>query len=255
MKDSTVSLTGIHHRFISSSAKVRRILPLVLAVVLLGACATSPSGRSPVSDVYSEVDMRLRLATASSITNPCSGEECALNAEFDRQVQQLGARLAQSAFDNYPDLAKRVDHFEFVVAEKDELGSASNASGTIVVFRGEQKRHPDEKALALLLAREMGHVIGRHHDENAAPRVVLTIITTILFPAANIVRASTPTSLIGSKLILASKKPGQVREADSIAAKLLEGVEWNKRDVVNAPDAPSQIFADDIWLKPSPTLL
>jgi len=244
--------------FISGGASACQILPLMLVAALLGACATSPQGRSqittpaPVGDAYSEVDMRLQLATTRSVTNPCSGEECALNAEFDRQVQQLGARLAQSAFDTYPELAERINRFEFVIAEKDEVGSASNASGTIVIYRGVQKSHPDEKALTLLLAREMGHVVGRHHDENAASRVMLTVLSAVLFPAANIVRASTPTSLIGSKLILASMKPGQQREADAIAAKLLER---SKRDVVNAPDSSTKIYADDIWLKPSPTLM
>ena len=247
------------HSF-SSSIGVRDILPLVIAVALLGACSTSPHGRSqlttpaPVTDMYSEVDMRLELVTSTSI-KPCSEEECSSNEDFDRQVQQMGARLAQSAFDNYPDLAERVSRFEFVIAEKEEFGSTSNASGTIVIFRGVQKRHLDEEAMALLLAREMGHVIGRHHAENAAPRIMLSILTAVLFPALNILRASTPTSFIGSKLILKSLKPGQLREADNIALKLLGSQEWTNRSVIGGVDSSNKIEVADAWSKPSPSLM
>jgi predicted Zn-dependent protease len=253
-------LTDIFHHFFSSGTGVRH-LPLVFVVMLLGACSTSPQGRSRITTptlvgkVYSAVDMHIQLASTISVTNPCSGEECSLNDDFDRQVQQLGARLAQSAFSIYPDLVERISQFEFVVAEKDELGSSSNASGTIIIFRGEQKHNPDEKVLAMLIAREMGHVVARHHDENAAPRMMLSLLAAVLFPAINIVRASTPTSYIGSKLILAGLKPGQLREADAIAMKLLEGLGWNKRNSLIVLGSPTKIDAVDSWSKPSPSLL
>lgn len=255
MKDSAILLSDI-----VSGGGLRCILPLALVVVLLGACSTSPHGRSritalaPVGKVYSAIDMRMQLAITAGVATPCSGEECSGDKDFDLQVQQLGARLAQSAFDSYPDLAERVSRFEFEIAEKEEPGSTSTASGNIVIFRGEQKRNPDEKALALLLAREMGHVIGRHHDENAAPRIMLSVLTAILFPAINIVRASTPTTYLGSRLILAGLKPGQLREADAIAMKLVEGLKLNAGDIA-IPDSSSINYADDAWSRPSPTLM
>ena len=147
---------------------VARVWFVVLVSMLLGACATSPQGRmqvampSSVSAVHSEVGMRLSLVSAADTPSPCIGVECRLDHAFDQRVLRLGARLAQSAYEIYPDLTERFSRFEFVIAEKAEPGSASSAAGTVVIFRGVQKLRLDEEALAFLIAREMGHVIGRH---------------------------------------------------------------------------------------------
>jgi len=255
LKGSAISLTDMDHHFILTGVGKRKALPLIVTLVLLSACSTSPQGRlriatpAPLSNMYSAVDMHMQLATAINVIKPCSSEECSMNNRFDLRVQQLGSRLALSAVKAYPEWAERGGHFEFVIAEKDELGSTSNASGRIVIYRGVQKRHPNEKALAYVLAREMGHVVGRHHDENAAPRIMLSILTAAFFPALNIIRAATPTSYIGSELIMASVKPAQLREADAIALKLLEGLGWSKLDVVTALDYSAKTNANDAWTK------
>ena len=259
----------------SQSTPVRH-LPLVFVIALLGACATSPQGRTqlttpaPIGDVYSDVDMRVHLATAKSIGTPCAGDECAPNREFDQQVQQLGARLAKSAFDTYPDLVKRVSCFEFVVAEKEELGSTSNAAGKVVIFRGVQELYLDEQALAFVIAREMGHVIGHHHDENSGTSILLSVLVGVLFPVSNIFHgaalanatssttgittaattaASSATSYVGSQAILASVKPDQLREADAIAVKLLAGLGWSGRDTADILEACTQVDGDSAWAK------
>ena len=243
---------------------------------MLCACSTSPQGRqqittpTAVSGVYSDVDMRIRLATAPSISAPCGGAECALNQDFDRQVQQLGSRLAKAAFDFYPDLGKRISKFEFVVAEKEELGSASNATGTIVIYRGVQKLNLDEMTLAFLIGREMGHVIGRHHDENSATRIILSVLAGVLFPAFNLFNgsaaaaqatsatstslvastaASTATSYVGSQVVLASVKPNQLSEADAIALGLLTKLGWSRREVTGALEAGMEASGDNGWAK------
>lgn len=252
-------LTGVNHLEISRGACVRVVM--LMLVLLLDACSTLPDGRSrmtspaPIGDVYSELDMRVQLITSSSVAHPCSNAQCMIDHDFDRRVQYWGTRLARAAFDLYPDLAKRVSSFKFEVAEKEGFGSVSNASGTVVIFRGEQNRHPDDRTLAILLAREMGHVVAQHHDDNAAPRIILSALTAILFPAFNIVRAATPASFFGSKLILAGLKPGQLREADAIAMKLLGGLGWSKRDFVIALDSSPRIDVIDPWSKPSPSLM
>ena len=264
-------------RFLTGSQSTpARHLPLVFVIALLSACATSPQGRTqlttpaPIGDVYSEVDMRVHLATTKSIGTPCAGDECAPNREFDQQVQQLGMRLAKSAFDTYPDLVKRVSRFEFVVAEKEELGSTSSAAGKVVIFRGVQELHLDEQALAFVIAREMGHVIAHHHDENSGTSILLSVLVGVLFPVSNILHgaalanattsttvlttvettaASSATSFVGSQVLLASIKPDQLREADSIAVKLLAGLGWSGRDTADILEACTQVDGDGAWVK------
>lgn len=252
-----------------------RHLPLVLAIALLSACATSPQGRAqlntpaPIGDIYSDVNMHVQLATAKSISTPCVNDECAPHREFDQQVKQLGARLAKSAFDTYPELGARVEHFEFVVVEKEELGSTSNAAGKVVIYRGVQELNLDEQALAFVIGREMGHIISRHHDENTGTSILLSVLVGVLFPVSNIFNAlhgsaavanatsstfattaaTSATSYAGSQALLASVKPDQLREADAIAVKLLAGSGWSGRDTADALEACTQVDGGSAWAK------
>lgn len=246
---------------------------LTLTSIALGACATStPQGRvqltvpAPISAVYSEADMRLRLATDADIGSPCAGLECRLNHAFDQRVMRLGTRLAQSAFAAYPDLAVRISQFDIFVAEKAEPGSASSAAGTIVIFRGIQKLHLDEETLAFLIAREMGHVIAHHHDENTSASILFSVLTQLLFPFANLVNgstalvqtastsaataaASTAASLIGSKLMIASYQEDQLRESDAIAMNLLAMQGWSENEIADALKFDVKIIGESKWSK------
>jgi len=260
---------SVRWNFTESSFMRAHVWPLVLAIIALSACATSsPNGRMrltappSVSAVYSDVDMQLHLAAANT-NAPCAGVECQLNRGFDQQVLRLGSRLAQSAFDAYPDLSKRISGFEFIVAEKAEPGSTSNATGTVVIFRGVQKLRLDEETLAFLIACEMGHVIGRHHDENSATIILFSVLAQALLPVANLIRGATAliqassatwattsaASFIGSRITIESYKSDQLHEADTIALNLLARRGWNNHEIDYAQAASKKVAGDDNWSK------
>jgi predicted Zn-dependent protease len=243
---------------------------LLPAIMALSACATnsSPQGRlqltapMPISMMYSEFDMRVYLASSTDTGSPCADAQCLIDLGFERQVQRLGARLTNAAYATYPELNRRIDRFEFVVAEKEDLGSASTAAGKIVIFRGVQKLRLDEDALAFLIAREMGHVIGRHHDENSATRIMFSLLTQVLFPFANLVTgsallaqpavsatASTAASYLGSQLVISGNKTVQLKEADGIALNLLARQGWTSRDIADSMSAIEHIAEKDAWSK------
>lgn len=249
-----------------------RVWFVALVSMLLGACATSPQGRmqvtvpASVSAVHSEVGMRLSLASEADTPSSCAGMECMLNRAFDQRVQRLGTRLAQSAFEIYPDLAERFSQFEFVVAEKAEPGSASSAAGTVVIFRGVQKLRLDEEALAFLIAREMGHVISRHHDEDSATSILFSIAAQVLLPVTNIIRGSaaliqsasaaatasavsSAASFVGARIAIESYKLDQLHEADGVALDLLASLGWNRGEIADALVAGTQVVGDDRWSK------
>ena len=251
---------------------IARVWVAVLAGLLLGACATSPQGRmqvtvpSSVSAVHSEMGMRLNLITAVDISTPCVGVECRLDRAFDQRVLRLGTRLAQSAFEIYPELNERFSQFEFVIADKAEPGSTSSAAGTVVIFRGVQKLRLDEEALAFLIARELGHVISRHHDENSATSILFSIAAQVLFPVANLIRGSaaliqtasaaatastvsTAASFIGSRMAIESYKLDQLHEADTVALHLLASLGWNRNEIADALVASTQVVGEDTWSK------
>ncbi len=239
----------------------------------LGACASSvPGGRmqmtapASMSAVYSEVNMKLSLVTAANADSSCAEAECELDRAFDQSVLRLGTRLAQAAYEAYPDLGKRVGSFEFIIAEKANPGSTSSASGTVVIFRGVQKLRLDEAALGFLIAREMGHVIGRHHDEDAATGIWFSVLATVLMPVTSIISgsaalaqtasasaastaATSAASFVGSRITIASYKSDQLHEADVIAVNLLDRMGWRRSDVADALVAHTRVMGDDIWSK------
>jgi len=250
-----------------------RICFIAIASMALGACAASSSnGRlqmtapASVSAVYSEVNMQLSLVTEANTGSPCVGAECEFDRAFDQSVLRLGTRLAQSAFETYPDLTKQFGKFEFVIAEKVSPGSISSATGTVVIFRGVQKLRLGEETLAFLIAREMGHVIGRHHEENSATSILFSVLASVFMPVTNLISgsaalaqtasataaataAASAASFIGSKITIASYKLDQSREADAIALTLLNRLGWNRNDIAEALVADTRVMGDDSWSK------
>ena len=212
-----------------------------------------------ISDAVSDVDMQLRLAAKTNAA-VCAADICLQNQAFDRRVQQLGTQLSDAAYAQYPTLKKRVANFVFNVADKKEAGSASNARGKVVIFRGLQAFALTDDALSFVMAREMAHVIGKHHNKNTSTKLIISALATILFPAVGIIgassaatqattattlltsAASTATSLLGSEVALAKMKPSQLLEADEIALKVLNQrtvntaintLEWNLRETAS----------------------
>jgi len=206
------------------------------------------SAPSSITNVYSDIDMRLKLAVKPN-EKACSGDQCVANKAFDAQVQKLGMRLSAAAYKTYPGLEKKVAGFSFSVAEKKAAGIASTGTGKIVIFRGIQNLELSDDALSFILAREMGHVIGRHHNRNGTTKILFSILASVVFPAATLLSASnvaaqatttavtsiasTATSFIGSEVAISKIKPNQLMEADNIAIKLLETQNWDMSSVAN----------------------
>lgn len=218
------------------------LLPLMIAALMNACATTTPGGRSqlsapdPISSMYSSLDLSLTLASLAPVTTACEGLQCQVDKGFERQVARLGARLAEAAYEAYPDLKERVPQFSFVVAEKAESGSSSSASGTIVIYRGVRKAALDEETLAYLIAREMGHVIARHHDEKSAATIISSLLAQVLLAPANLARgvaflASSTAGAFGKNLVTRGANAERLNEADAIALALLNRQGWSDTDI------------------------
>lgn len=260
------------------------IIVLFLCAVLQG-CSTSPYGRSQltvpqqVSSVYSEVNMRLQLVTTADAKSKCAESDCDSRREFDLRIARLGAALAEQAFALYPDLRERIGQFEFLIAEKAEPGTTSNAAGTVVIFSGTHALQLSDTALAFVLAREMGHVIARHHNENTATKILVGVLAQVLLPVTGIVRSlalipgassaaaatastasataggtaatmtatATAASFLGSKVVIATYWPKQLEEADSIALTIMARGGLGPQDTADALAAIEFRLDDSSW--------
>jgi predicted Zn-dependent protease len=250
-----------------------RFVPAILAGALLlglGGCAAtkSQSGRqqvvvpTPVSEVYSEVDLQMKLATASPPTEEQSDDQC-LQLEYQRQIRKLIERTVAVAMRLYPDLAERDIKFRFEVAPSAESGVLSNAGGTVIVLQGTQNLRLPESVLTFIVAREMGHVIARHHDENSAATVMFSVLTQVLFPAAALVKglsvvlpstamgtAATASALsyLGATALKTTYRSDHLREAEEIALTLLVESGWDIFDVAGEATAVVIKEGESAWL-------
>ncbi len=221
------------------------------ACAILAGCATSPHGDrvlltapTPLSAVYSEVNMQLKLVITANSSNPCTEPGCGPSDSLDQRVARISPALAKAAYQLYPELSDRVKSFEFIVADKSEPGTASTASGRIAILRPVGALAPTDTALAFILAREIGHVVAKHHEENTATSLIVSGLAQIFVPVANLARvfsnffltgtattgtgavaaanaSVTATSFVGSRVLITSYKLKQREEADAIALNLL----------------------------------
>lgn len=252
----------------------KSICPIVSAISLMAQplfCGSAwaddnslISEPTAVHRLYSDVNMRLSLAITANM-EACVAAQCQANQAFDDRVNRIGQQLAAIAYDLYPNLSKRVPSFQFAVVDKQVEGTASNADGDIVVFRGLQQQQLNDEALSFIIAREMGHVMGKHHTKNASTKLIISAVASVIFPVAGIIAASstaaqastvtsvvtsaasTATSLIGAKVAMIKVKPDQLTESDAYANSLLESQNQDYHLVFSGlPEAKAR---DTDWLK------
>jgi predicted Zn-dependent protease len=245
---------------------------LVLSCIALAGCATASSetGRkqvvvpSPVSQVYSEVDLQVQLATAAAQTEDMAEDQCLL-LDYQRQVRKLGERLVATAYRLYPGLEQRDVKFSFAVAPSAEPGILSNAGGAIVVLQGTEDVGLPDSVQAFVLAREMGHVIGRHHDENSAASVMFSALSQVLFPALALVRGvasilpttvaataatASAVSYLGATALRSTYREDQLREAEQIAFRLMAEAGYDLHAVAEeASGMALKASGDERWRK------
>ncbi|OHC70671.1 MAG: hypothetical protein A2045_12655 [Rhodocyclales bacterium GWA2_65_20] len=243
-----------------------RTFLLPLCLMLSGCAATSDHGRMQfvapqgVGIAYSEVEMQAQLAMGADAS--CQGKDCEAAVAFRREVRQLGARLVMAVGELAPELNTAVPPFYIWVPAKSDQGTLSSAAGNVAVFDGLREVGFDEPALAFLIAREMGHVLGRHHEENTAASVFFSVAAALVLPVANLIRGAaaaipatttltattTVASMAGSRILRDTYKPDQLREADMLALRIMVRAGWTPAEVADALQAAEPRIQDEGWM-------
>lgn len=245
---------------------LRRSLPrslVVSACLGMAGCATTASDeRARIIDMplaSTHADIAFTMTTGSRQDAACAdGPGCpnavdrVSAAGFARQVQRVADRLQAGARDIYPDLAQRVPglvdkRFDVYVVDGDEPGSESSANGRIALNAALGARPPYDDWVAFVIAREMGHVIARHHEENSAAGIVTSVILNLLIPGSGWLKSAI--SAGGSSIAAKSKREVQAQEADVIALKLLEAGGFRLGDVSLSLLIAPALSGGNLWSK------
>ncbi|MSQ51273.1 MAG: hypothetical protein EXR28_05240 [Betaproteobacteria bacterium] len=115
-----------------------------------------------------------------------------------------------------------------------------------------------------VLAREIGHVVAQHHEENTGTSLIVSLIATLLAPVTEVLKvlasvysgataaaasaSVTAASFASSKVLVASYRPRQLDEADRIALALLGATGVGAREVATGFSQAILQAQDDQWI-------
>lgn len=241
------------------SARAPSRILAAIASVGLAACATAPAGSRvqmigvPLAAMHSDLGFTVM---GRPRPGPACADACAtlpgMDADhaFALQTGRVAATLQRAAGGLYPDLAQRVPGlpaggFDVYVVAGDDLGTESSADGRIAINASIGALRPYDEWLAFVIAREMGHVIARHHEENSAASITATILLNLLIPGSSLMKSAI--SAGGSGLAANSRRDVQLPEADAIAIALLQAAGFQLRDVSLALRVSLPVADDGTW--------
>jgi len=225
-------------------ARLALLLAATASLGIAGCATVSSENRARLIDnplASAHADIGFTITTGARGSAPCDeGVICpgaSASAEavrFARQVQRLAGVLQKGAQDLYPDLQQRAPglpagRFDVYVVDANEQGSASSPNGRIALNSVLGTQRPYDDWVAFVIAREMGHVIGRHHEENSMASMATSTLMNILVPGSGLLKMLL--SAGGSAIAGRSQRGSQALEADAIARDLLEAAGFRLRDI------------------------
>ncbi|MGE5469541.1 MAG: M48 family metalloprotease [Bacteroidota bacterium] len=242
-----------------SLSKVRWLV-LVAVPAILAGCASASGERSRLADLplaATQAEVIFSITTGARMDAACGeqkacDDDAAIEARrrFVAQVERLAETLQKGVHKVYPDLAQRCPNlsggrFDVHLVAGDEAGSASSPNGRIAIHEALASLHPDDRFVAFVIAREMGHVIARHEEENSATSMITSLLLNLAVPGSSLLKSAV--SAVGSRLAASGKRDEQAIEADAIAYRLLKGSGFRLRDVSKSVTGALASLDDGSW--------
>jgi hypothetical protein len=236
---------------------------VLLIHIGLSACSTTPVGeRSRIIDIplaAAQSDLEFSIVSRPRFNQSCTGNSTCpqeLGSEeskgFDQTVVEIAGPLQEAAMRLYPDLTwcsrKTVGGcFDVYVVEGQVPGSSSSSNGRITLNSCLARWQAYETVLAFVVAREMGHVIARHHQEQSSVNIVASVLLNVLVPGSGVLKSVISTGV--ARLASESNQDTQVAEADAIAYKLLKESGLRMGDVARSLLGAPTLGDENYWAK------
>lgn len=236
---------------------------VVVMQLCLAACTLAPVADRPrivdvpLAGVQSDIEFSITSASRADIScaenSACSTESGQGDVRlFVLEVERIAGALQKGALLQYPDpawcTARSVGGcFDVYIVEGDEPGSSSSANGRIALHAALGRWRAYDGALAFVIAREMGHVIARHHEENSSVSIATSVLLNIFVPVSGLFKSLV--SLGGARLAATSNRDVQTMEADAIAFNLLEASGFRPNDVARSLLVAPVTLDESAWSK------
>lgn len=233
---------------------------LAAVCALTAACTSTPAGnRSHLVDVplaSSHADLMFSMTTGSKQSLECPDSKCVKSPEstvspfFILQVQRVARKLQGGARSLYPDLTRRVPNlaeggFDIYVVDSDEPSTACSANGRVAISSVLGTWQPSDDWVAFLIAREMGHVIARHPEEDSVVSMTTSTLMNLIIPGSMLMRSAF--SAGGGQLASFSQRDIHEEEADAIALDLLKAAGYRPLNIIAALRKKPLVLNDSRW--------
>ena len=192
-----------------------------------------------IASIHSDISFTLltgpRVAAACSDAEDCTNRpDKVAEMLFSAQVRRIAELLQEGAETAFSERTQRIPgsangKFDVFVVDGYAFDATSSASGKIAISSTIGSVLPVDEVVAFIIAREMGHVLAGHHENNAAASIVTSILMNVLIPGSGLVKSAVS---MGSSLIAASSnRDAQAREADRVAIHLLDAAGYDLQDI------------------------
>ncbi len=195
--------------------------PLPATAPAPAATPDAPRGSTGLLGLHSDIQF--------GVLSPAREALDAADGAFQAQVKRIAASLQESARGLYPEAMQRIGAFDVYVAQSQDLSTRSSGTGKIAINAGFAALKPTDDWLAFVIAREMGHILSGHHDNNAGASIAVSVLMNLVVPGSGLIKSAV--SFAGSQIASISGHDKQVKEADDAALKLLEGAGYTAKAV------------------------
>jgi len=246
---------------VNSVLTMIRICLLAMLGAALAGCSSTPAGNrsrmvdlplaSRHADLLFDVSTGIRYHLNCLAENKCAKPpESAVLPLFVLQVERVARKLQGGVQTLYPNLAQSLpglsgNRIDVYVVDSGEPSSACSANGRIAVNSVLGAWRPSDDWVAFMIAREMGHVIARHPEENSAASMATSMLMNLILPGSELLKSLV--SAGGGQVASFSMRDTQEEEADAIALSLLKASGYRPRKVAAALRVNASVLDDGKW--------
>ena len=213
-----------------SKPSLRIFLSLVVAAVIVGACSTSPTGRS-------QVILRSDAELAAESARQFAEMRASIPLETDRvtidYIHCVAEAITQVLEPEFRDL-----DWDMAIFESKSVNAFAMPGGKIGVFKGILEAADNQHRLAAVIGHEVAHVTARHSNERASRSPVANVgvqVAAILLGGGNSGATYTAYEALNAGASLGIMLPfnrAQESEADIIGLGFMARAGFDPREAV-----------------------
>ncbi|RUO32184.1 peptidase [Aliidiomarina sedimenti] len=200
---------------------VSKLTVSVLALGIVAACSTSPTGRSQLNLLSSS---QLNQMGADSWNEIRQQEALLQDAEADRYIQCITDALVEVLPEEY-----QIDSWEVEIFDSEMVNAFALPGGYIGMYVGMMRLADNQHQLAAVMGHEIGHVMAEHSNERVSQNLLVTA------------------GLLGADFAFADRSPQQrslIMAGLGIGAQVGYMLPYSRRHESEADEIGMELMAD-----------